>query len=378
MPVVHRSVIVRVTIAALAGAAVLTWFNVRQQREFRRLIATGDAALAHEQTFAAIEAFSGAIALKHGSMVAYLKRGDTYRHRGEYAAALRDLGDAARLDPTATRPVELLGDVNAAMGRHEQAITEYRRALTLDDGAPRMLYKLGAAEYALERPADAIEPLRKAATIDPNFAESLYLLGACQRALHNTDEAIRSLNRAVTIKPALVAAHEELAGLYTSSGQHREAIEQLEAIAAIEPSRPERAVDVAFALARTGRQDAAIAAVNRAIERYPDEPIVYAALGRLWLDQATPDDDRVALEKALSALRTATADGDASSESLTLYGRALLASGDARSAERILQRATSRALIDPDAYRYLAEAALRIKDHEVARTAAARYAALTQ
>ena len=210
------------------------------------------------------------------------------------------------------------------------------------------------------------------------FAESLYLLGVCQRALHNTDEALRLQHRAVGIKPAFVPAHEELAGLYASSGQRREEIEQLEAIAAIEPSRPERAVDVAFAYARIGRHDAAMAAVNRAIERYPDDPIVYAALGRLWLDEATTHPDRRALEQALTALRTATSAGDASSESLTLYGRALLASGDARSAERVLQRATSRTPADPDAYRYLADAAQRINDRAVARAAAAGYAALAQ
>src|ERR687896_684538 len=81
----------------------LVWYSVRQEREFQRLIAAGDAALAADQTYGAIEAFSDALALKSDSMLAYLKRGDTYRRRGELAAALRDLRLATTLDPSATR-----------------------------------------------------------------------------------------------------------------------------------------------------------------------------------------------------------------------------------------------------------------------------------
>src|ERR1041385_3797893 len=128
--------------AILLGGGVFTWNAVHQEREFRRLIVAGDAALARDRTYDAIEAFSGALALKHDSMLAYLKRGDSYRRRGELSAALRDLRDASSLDPAATRPLELLGDVNVAMGRYERAADAYRRYVALDDRAPRVLYKL--------------------------------------------------------------------------------------------------------------------------------------------------------------------------------------------------------------------------------------------
>src|SRR5687768_17299818 len=113
-----RLLVVSVGLIALTVGIVIAWYTARQDREFQRLIATGDAALAQDETYGAIEAFSGALALRSDSMLAYLKRGDAYRRRGELNAALRDLRDAAALDPAAPRPVELLGDVNAAMGRH--------------------------------------------------------------------------------------------------------------------------------------------------------------------------------------------------------------------------------------------------------------------
>src|SRR5690348_8856951 len=120
----HRPLVLGVVAATLVAAMAVIWIHVRQQREFRRLIAVGDAALAHGQTSVAIEAFSGAIALQGDSMLVYLRRGETYRRRGELDPALRDLHHAEALDPTAPQPAELAGDVNAAMGRYDQAVTD--------------------------------------------------------------------------------------------------------------------------------------------------------------------------------------------------------------------------------------------------------------
>src|SRR5688500_7235983 len=99
-----RLLVASVAVGALTAGVVLAWYAVRQDREFQRLIAAGDAALAQDQSFAAIEAFSGALVLKPESMVAYLKRGDSYRRRGELSDALRDLRSASELDPAAPRP----------------------------------------------------------------------------------------------------------------------------------------------------------------------------------------------------------------------------------------------------------------------------------
>jgi tetratricopeptide (TPR) repeat protein len=372
----NRPVVIGVGVAALVAATVLTWIDVRQQREFRRLIATGDAALARDQTFAAIEAFSGAMALRRNSMVPYVKRGDTYRNRGDLEAALRDLRRAAALDPTAPRPLELLGDVNEAMRQHARAVDYYRRYVALDDRAPRVLYKLAVALYRTGQTMGAIDPLRKAIAIDERFAEAHYLLGMCLRAGRQTEQARRALTRAVTLNPSLAASRQELADLYASLGRRREELEQLEALAALEPSRPERLVRVGLAYARGGRSDAAVVTLARAAERYPGTPDVQAALGRVWLDTAETKHDRLALKKAIDTLQPLAAPPDASSEALTLYGRALVLSGDARRAERVLQQAITRSPADPNAFEYLADAARRLGHTTIANEAAVQHAAV--
>src|SRR3989442_13202886 len=165
-----RTFLLVLIVSAAVVGLVLAWYAVRQDREFQRLIALGDASLAREQTYVAIEAFSGALALRPESMVAHLKRGDTYRRRGELSAALRDLRDASALDPSATRPLELLGDVNVTLGRYQRATEHYRRFITLDDRSPRVLFKLPPAYHRYGQGAAAIDPPRQGGGVRECFS----------------------------------------------------------------------------------------------------------------------------------------------------------------------------------------------------------------
>jgi tetratricopeptide (TPR) repeat protein len=371
-----RLMVVATGVAALMAGVLLAWYGVRQQREFQRLIAAGDAALAREQTSEAIEAFSGALALKSDSMLAHLKRGDTYRRRGELNAALRDLGEAAALDLSAPRPIELLGDVNVTLARYDQAAAHYRAFTQLDDRSPRVLYKLGLAHYRNGQTAQAIDALKQAIALDNRMVESHYLLAMCLRDQGNEREALRELARTLEINAAFIAAREELADLHEQAGRRRDAVEQLEALAALEPERAERLIAVGLAYARWGRTETAIVTLGRAAERFPDRDDVYVALGRVWLTIAESRNDRAALSKALEALQPSAESPNAPSDALMLFGRAMFLEGDVARAERVLLQATLRPPVQPITFRYLADAAERLGHPAEARDALARYAAL--
>jgi hypothetical protein len=62
----------------LAATGILAARAVEQDREYRRLIVTATTPLARGEAFVAIESYSGAIALKGDSMLAYLKRGEAH------------------------------------------------------------------------------------------------------------------------------------------------------------------------------------------------------------------------------------------------------------------------------------------------------------
>jgi tetratricopeptide (TPR) repeat protein len=372
-----RTVILALLVSIGAAGMVLAWYSARQEREYRRLIAVGDAAFAKDQSFMAIEAYSGAAAIHPGSMLAYLKRGATYRRQGELASALRDLRQAATLDPTSTRTLEMLGDVNVAMGRYDRSVEHYSRFISLDDRSPRVLYKLALAHFKGGHPAAALEPLRQALAMEERFSEAHHLLGLCLRERQQPRDAVRALRRAIEINPAFAAARADLASTYAELGRTRDSVEQLEALAAIEPSRVERLVELGLTYAGLGRTDAAMTALNRAAERHADEPTVLTAIGRVWLGVAETRTDRAALRKALAALQRVASMGSVSNEARALYGRALFLAGDTNAALRMLREATGELPVEPAAFLWLSAAARRTGDRRTAHSAEARYATLS-
>ena len=215
-------------LAVVGGGAA---YQAMAQRNYSTLLTRGDNALRDDQTYNAIEAYSGAIALRPGSMLAYLRRGQSYQRRGDRGdleAAARDFRTAARLDPTATRPLEALGDVLFQSQAYTRAVTAYDAFLRLDDRSARVSYKLALARYRDRDVDGAAAALTETLRLDDRMADAQYLIGVCLREQHRVADAIKALERAVTLAPGLVPAREELADLYGSLDRHTEEIEQLQ------------------------------------------------------------------------------------------------------------------------------------------------------
>jgi tetratricopeptide (TPR) repeat protein len=375
---VKRWVLAPLLALAAAGAA-LAYKAVAHDREYHALLSRGDAALASDQTFGAIEAYSGAIALRPDSVVGHLRRGETYQRRGDRGdldQAVRDFRTAVALDPAATRPLEELGDVLYLLRRYPQAVDAYLRYLRLDDRSSRVSFKLAVTQYAAGDPDAAITVLNAMLRGNDRRADLYYLLGMCRRDRRQEQAALQAWETAVALAPAFIAAREELADMYASRGRRADEIEQLEAIAAVDRDHVERQVAVARAQAQAGQAEAAILTLGGALERSPDHSLVYAALGEVWLNIAETRGDAIALGKALSALGRFAAAPDATSDVLTLYGRSLLLDNQNESAERMLLQASRRFPVDPSALLWYSTAAERQNHLEAARTALLQYNAL--
>ncbi len=79
-----RTIVVMAVLALTVGGAALAYKEAARQADYLAHLTRGDTALHDDQTFTAIEAYSGAIALRPDSMLAYLRRGQTYRRRGDH------------------------------------------------------------------------------------------------------------------------------------------------------------------------------------------------------------------------------------------------------------------------------------------------------
>jgi tetratricopeptide (TPR) repeat protein len=360
----------------LSAAGVYGYTLTERERTYRQKITDGDAAIAADNTVAAVEAFSGAIALKEEAMLGYLKRGQTYKRRGEFVAAIRDLRRATEIDPTATRALEELGDAYLAdtPHRYRSAAERFEEVVRLDNRAPRALYKLAFARYNERHFTEAIDALQRALALDDRFPEAYYLLGLCYRDAQQPEAARKALEHAIELQPGLIHAIEELADLYGALGRTEDRLTQLARLTALDPA-PSREVALGLAYARAGQTERAVTTLGRAAEQHPEHPYAYVALGRVWLEVAQTRGDRVALSKALGALEGAVGT-DNSSEALTLFGRALLLTSDAdteETAERMLVDATAKTPVDPLAFYYLAEASERLGHYGQARQALLDY-----
>lgn len=363
-------------LAAVVVAAALAVQIAARQRDYRAFLMRGDDALRNDETFDAIEAYSGAIALRPDSMLAYLRRGESYRRRGELEAAARDLLKASTLDRSAPRPLEELGDVMYQLQRHDRAIDAYQTASRLDDRTARLAYKLALARYRYQDFDGALAALEQAIRLDERMADAFYLQGMCLREKGRTAEALKALERAVALSPALVPAREELADIFSALDRRADQIEQLQLLASLDRDHVARAVAIALAHARSHRWDTAVVTLSGALERAPNDPLLYRALGQVWLDSAVARNDRVDLGKAREALDRVASSPAATSEMLMLSGRAALEDGDLEKAERAFDDAAARFPIEPAALLYLATTAERQNHFDAARRALIRYEAL--
>jgi tetratricopeptide (TPR) repeat protein len=369
-----------IVLSALGAAGIMADQAVERDREYHQLILQGDEALNRGQTFVAIEAFSEAIALKRGSMLAYLKRGEAHHRRGDapetLTAALRDLRTAASLDPASTRTLEKLGDVNTLLGRFANAAENYEAYIRLDDTSAPVFYKLALASRGEGRLTRAISALQQAVALNPTFHEAHYVLGLCLRDRGQLPEARDAFERAIAISPAFIQAREELAELHRIHQQTRDEIEQLEALYALDPNKPERLIAVGRAHLRTGNRELAVMTLGRAAERFKDHPGVYAALGQVWLEAAEDSSDPSDLRKAIEALETVAAQSTAASETLGMYGRALALAGRDEEAAATFRQASQRFPTDPEVLPHLASVAQRLGHLDEARQALVKYSIL--
>jgi tetratricopeptide (TPR) repeat protein len=263
-----------------------------------------------------------------------------------------------------------------AQGDAAGAQASYRAYLALDDRAPRLQYKLGLALYRSGDAAGAAEAAKRALALAPSMAEADQLLGVAALAQGNYAEAAAALMKAVELQPADASTRSALADVLSAEGRTRDETVQREALAALDGARPEGLVSLALAQVRHGRTDAALSTLTRAADRFPGSPLVANASGRVWLDLAESTGDTHDIQQAIDLLRPVAGRESAPSETLALYGRALLLNGDLRPAEAALLRATTKFPIERNAFLTLSRAEARLGNRNAARAALERHRAL--
>jgi tetratricopeptide (TPR) repeat protein len=369
------------TAAALLTCVVLGAVAVQglyTERQYRRLLGEGDRALAAGKAYAAVEAFSGALAFKPDSMVAYLRRGQAYRDQRRFDEATRDWRQASKLAPEAPQPLIALGDHFDAIGLYAEAAEWYGQAASrLKAEDPSLLYRLALARFKAGDSAAAVEPLKTVTERNDASPERRYLLGLVQRDVGDLAGAIASLESALAIAPDFAAAREELADAYRAAGRPVDEMAQLQALTA-RSTQTDRRVAIGVAEARRGQFDAALGTLSGVLRTAPNDSGVLLAIGRVYIARAerNPEGDDDAVRRALEVIERALGGTAPRSEGLALFGRAKFLAGSYADAERYLRDAVETSPVHAEAFLYLADVAERTSHDLVARDALVNYDAL--
>jgi Flp pilus assembly protein TadD len=126
---------------------------------------------------------------------------------GDAAAAVRWIGRAVRVRPTAPAPWGHLGAALRAAELPERAEPVLRRALALDPADGDALEAQGASLHALARYPDARHWLERAARLRPGHAATLLNLGTVLRDQRRFDEAEVCFDAVLARSPANADAH---------------------------------------------------------------------------------------------------------------------------------------------------------------------------
>lgn len=364
-----RWMLALIALLAVAAGGVVIVQRVDRDRQYRRLLAEGEQALQTGNTYTAIEDFSGALALRPDSMVAYYRRGEAYHADHHDDWAIRDLREASRLAPDSAQPLVALGHVYDSRNDPLEAARWYGEAADrLRDADPALLYALALARYRAGSPRAAIEPLKRAIDRNDSVGQTYYLLGLVYRDTSQIQNAIEALQQAIKVAPSLTPAREELADLYRSESRPLDEMAVLQVLAALDRN-DDRQVAIAMAAERRGQYDTALAALGDVSAAGHDTPQVALARARILLNRTERTFDPQWARQAQVLLEQALTGGGRHSETLALLGRAQFLSGDPAASERSLTEATAVSPVAPEAFEYLADTAERLTHIAAARDA---------
>ena len=192
---------------------------------------------------AALEDFAATIELNADYANVWYNRAEVYFEQGEFQKAVADYDKALQLNPQDVDALNSRGHARYRLGQYKEALVDYEKAVELKPEDVISLTNRGDAYADLGRYKEAAADYRAAIKADAEYPRSY--LGAAWMMATCPDERFRDGDLAV--QAARKAA--ELAG--TQDYRYEDTL--------------------AAALAEQGRFDEAVAALEEALEKFPEE-----------------------------------------------------------------------------------------------------------
>lgn len=265
----------------------------------------GQALAAQGLDRLALAEFERAIAINPELTVAYMGAADIYRRQGDYEAAERHYGSAARLEPRNFDAQYFHALTLQLLDRIAEAIRAYLRALSIRPNDFDANLNLATAYLQAGEPAQALPYAERARSLQPGSGPARVNLGAIYAALDRHEEAVIEFQQAAELLEHTPELLLNLADSLGRTGRYAEMANTLTRLLEIDPQSAIGYERLGSAQFRLGQYDEALASFRRATELDPEHYPAYNGVGvcrlnaYLWSNKT----DRAALRDAQAAFR---------------------------------------------------------------------------
>lgn len=265
-------------------------------------LGAGRAALARRDFAAAVPHLERALALEPGASGIHYPLAMAYRGRGELQKAEAQLALKGDVDPRPPDPLmreldvllesaeayNLRGGAELAAGRWAEAAALFRKGLEIRPSDPSLRHRLGTALAQMGDGPGAVNAFETVIRSNPDFARAYFSLGVLAAEARQFDIAIRQFQAALQQESGYVEARVQLAWALARSGRPGEALPHFEQATALEPTHYEAMFGSAMAYIQLQRYREARDRLVASLTLYPDQAVLKHALARLLA--AAPDD----------------------------------------------------------------------------------------
>ncbi|MEE8556646.1 MAG: tetratricopeptide repeat protein, partial [Myxococcota bacterium] len=217
----------------------------------------------------------------HGLAQVLHKRGAIQESEASYRKSLA-------LNPINPEALTNLGALLYDRGRFPEALTYYDQAVRQDPLAAAAYNNRGNLLRALSRLDDAAASIERAIELDANYAAAYSNLGAVLVDAGKASVALPHFHRALDLDPELASAASNLGNAYFALGNLDSALASYDRALELQADFPEALSNSANALSMLGRADEAQARYRRALEVRPQFAEAKYGLGRSLLANGHP------------------------------------------------------------------------------------------
>ncbi|MDX1913758.1 MAG: tetratricopeptide repeat protein [Saprospiraceae bacterium] len=208
----------------------------------------------------------------------------------DFQGAAKHYSDALEYDPSTVEAYNGRGQAYFQLRKYPEALADFNKAIEAGIVTPKLFLNRGKCLVILNRPAEAIPDLNRSLELEGKSAETWYFRAVAREKTGDLPNAVADYSEALKLNPNYVEALVNRGLLYAKSERFAEAIADYSAALNIAAPQVQPMIlnNRAFAQMKTGKLEAALQDVGKALEINPNYPFAYNTRAAIYQQMGQP------------------------------------------------------------------------------------------